>query len=197
MAGLVGYQYDSDEETRRFSMSKDDSSPIHLNPTSSNAQNPSTQIVNEDVADEEMPEEDASPEVQIIEGSGGTDSRSPAAPIRQRSPYVGGYAEQWQRRGTPVNVAPEVQQKYNYMFQLKGQGRNLEQELDGNKAFKNPALYEFLMGKFDIDPTGSALPKSARVFNREDFDKDDFYDQLALRQEGSDGGHHKSKSKHH
>uniref|UniRef100_A0AC34FKX0 Uncharacterized protein n=1 Tax=Panagrolaimus sp. ES5 TaxID=591445 RepID=A0AC34FKX0_9BILA len=194
MSGLVGYQYDSDEETRRFSTSKEDDSPMRVDDPSSSSITKNHQSKAAETIDEEMPE--ASPEVQIIEKNS---SKSPpsAAPIRQRSPYVGGYAEQWKRKATPVSVAPEVQQKYNYMFQLKAQGRNLEQELDGNKAFKNPALYDFLMGKFAIDSTGSALPKSARVFNREDFDKDDFYDQLAFHQEGAQGGHHKSKSSHH
>lgn len=68
------------------------------------------------------------------------------------------------------------------MFQLKSQGRNLEQELDGNKAFKNPELYDLLMENFDIDFTGSNLDKSARVFSREDFGKDDFYDELGKQQ---------------
>jgi hypothetical protein len=193
MSGLVGYQYDSDEETRRFSMSKDDDSPMRVDPPSSQNQTSKIEEIN---VDEEMPEASQSPEVQIIPTKG-SKSPPPAPIARQRSPYVGGYADQWKRKATPVNVAPEVQNKYDYMFELKAKGRNLEQELDGNKAFKNPALYDFLMEKFDIDFTGSALPKTARVFNREDFDKDDFYDQLALHQEGSQQSHHKSKSKHH
>uniref|UniRef100_A0AC34GRH8 Uncharacterized protein n=1 Tax=Panagrolaimus sp. ES5 TaxID=591445 RepID=A0AC34GRH8_9BILA len=173
MSRLV--QYDSDEETPRLSTSKDSSI---LNPsTTQNYPSKATETI-----DEEMPE--ASPEVQIIPSESKINISPPSdAQIRQQSPYIEGYAEP--RKATPINIAPEVQQKFNYMFRLKAQGRNLEQELDGKKAFNNPALYDLLLEnqeKFKIDFNGSALDKFVRVFNIEDFEKNDFYDQLGKRQ---------------
>ena len=60
-----------------------------------------------EVLDEEMPEVQPSPEVQIISSKG---AKSPPPPKdREREPYVGGYADQWKRKATPVHVDPEVQ----------------------------------------------------------------------------------------
>lgn len=80
---------------------------MQVDPSSSKTTSQS--IENNENVDEEMKsDKSASPEIQIIPTNGSKSPPPPSRP-RERSPFTGGYAEQFKRKATPIHVSPEVQ----------------------------------------------------------------------------------------
>uniref|UniRef100_A0A7E4ULW3 SAP30_Sin3_bdg domain-containing protein n=1 Tax=Panagrellus redivivus TaxID=6233 RepID=A0A7E4ULW3_PANRE len=171
MAGLVGYHYDSDEEeSRRNSIGNEE--------TLSTAQQAAA-LVPEASHPMEIDPPGKPESSQESDTAKKTPRRqTPPPPATTRVPYTGGYAEQWKRKATPVHVDQAVVEKYEEMFRRKAMGVDLNAQLEDSRALRNPCLYDVLMDRFDVDSTGSNVPKSARVFNWDEFTKADFYDDL-------------------
>ncbi|KAE9551051.1 hypothetical protein FO519_005751 [Halicephalobus sp. NKZ332] len=198
MSGLVGYQYDdSDEETRRNSTSKDDQSP-----ESSKSSSPRTESM-------EVDKKEESPEVIVVESpvesrnpEKNQDPEEPRIPerVQNRSrsplPQQMGYYEQMRQKGSPVPCSQEMMEKYELLFTQKARGISMDKYLDDIKTFKNPALYDLLLQKFDIETHGSNLSRNTKLFDLNDFEEHDYYDKLAAVQNTELQKSSKSKSHH-
>lgn len=111
-----------------------------------------------------------SPEVTIIEDVEIIESTT----ITQQM----GYFEQMRKAGTPIPCSEKMMSNYSELFSQRSRGVDVLKNLDGRKDFKNPALYDLILSKCDVDTHGSNLSKSAKVFDLNEFKKEDFYDFL-------------------
>ena len=187
MSGLVGYQYDdSDDESRRNSTSKGwfytliilrnlymksfseekspESSPESMNPQSAEPM--------------EVDKKEESPEVVVIENPEEPKDSEKSSRLRSPPPQQMGYYEQMRQKGSPVPCSEEMLEKYELLFTQKARGIPMDKYLDDIKTFKNPALYDLLLQKFDIETHGSNLTKNAKLFDLNGFEEHDYYDKL-------------------
>lgn len=127
----------------------------------------------------EVDKKEESPEVVIIESpEESKNSEKVSSRPRSPPPQQMGYYEQMRQKGSPVPCSEEMMEKYELLFTQKARGISMDKYLDDIKTFKNPALYDLLLQKFDIETHGSNLAKNAKLFDLNDFEEHDYYDKL-------------------
>jgi len=80
----------------------------------------------------------------------------------------------------PGECDPDLERRFLNYFDKKSQGVQINEKIKGNKGFKNPAIYEFLVNKYGIDEKGSNFSKD--IFDPHGFDESDYYDALGEQQ---------------
>ncbi|KAI1719643.1 HCNGP-like protein [Ditylenchus destructor] len=80
----------------------------------------------------------------------------------------------------PGECDPEIQQRFNAYFEKKAAGMKMNEAIKKHKSFKNPAIYEFLVNKFNIDEKGTNFSKE--IYDPHCFNESEYYDALAEHQ---------------
>ncbi|KAH7692967.1 transcriptional regulator HCNGP [Aphelenchoides avenae] len=80
----------------------------------------------------------------------------------------------------PGQCSEEVEARFAQCFERKAHGANYNDQIKLRKDFKNPAIYEVLVQKFNLDEKGSNFPES--VYDPHAFSEGDFYEALAEEQ---------------
>uniref|UniRef100_A0AC34RJW5 SAP30-binding protein n=1 Tax=Panagrolaimus sp. JU765 TaxID=591449 RepID=A0AC34RJW5_9BILA len=169
MSGLVGYHYDdSEDEAELISQSKEKS------PINEENEKPSEPEKSEVLVEE--PLKPSSPEIMITEEVEVIEIETSNVPQQM------GYFEQMRKAGTPIPCSEKMMSNYLGLFSQRSRGVDVLKNLDGRKDFKNPALYDLILSKCDVDTHGSNLSKTSKVFDLNEFKKEDFYDYLADEQ---------------
>lgn len=91
-------------------------------------------------------------------------------------------------------VASRVQEKYNNLLSARQKGLDINEKIRNNKMFRNPSIYEKLIGVMGIDERGSNYPKE--VFDPMDASGPDgglTYERLDELQRSAERAHQKSR----